>query len=274
MRTPRLSSEKVLGAAAIRRTRVATCAAKAPTNDDDSSQRTSVAIRRSTQRPQSTQRTTSLRLCELGVQSSRFQRRDDRRHDLEQVADDAVVGDLEDRRVGILVDRDDGAATPFMPTRCWIAPEMPSATYSFGATVWPELPTCRSIGSQPASQIGREAASSAPSASASCCGERQMFLPLDAAADRRRSARPATDRPPASPPGTAPRASAGSPTRRSSTSSARTGAGDAPLRRLIGAERADLERDEMRRRPLRHDVGGQLALEHRPHERRLAAAAS
>src|SRR2546429_6707380 len=29
------------------------------------------------------------------------------RHDLEQVADDAVVGDLEDRRLGILVDRDD-----------------------------------------------------------------------------------------------------------------------------------------------------------------------
>src|SRR5437763_9656378 len=34
---------------------------------------------------------------------------DDRRHDLEQVADDAVVGDLEDRRVGILVDGDDRA---------------------------------------------------------------------------------------------------------------------------------------------------------------------
>ena len=31
----------------------------------------------------------------------------DRRNDLEQVADDAVVGDLENRRVGILVDRDD-----------------------------------------------------------------------------------------------------------------------------------------------------------------------
>ena len=54
-----------------------------------------------------------------------------------------------------------------MPTRCWMAPEIPSARYSFGATVCPELPTCRSIGSQPESQIGREAASSAPSASAS-----------------------------------------------------------------------------------------------------------
>ena len=38
--------------------------------------------------------------------------RDHRRHDLEQVADDAVVGDLEDRRLGILVDRDDGARRP------------------------------------------------------------------------------------------------------------------------------------------------------------------
>ena len=61
----------------------------------------------------------------------------------------------------------------------------------------------------------------------------------------------------------------GSPRRRRVTSSARTGAGDAPSRGLIGAKRADLERDEMRRRALRHDVGGQLALEHRPHERRL-----
>ena len=35
-----------------------------------------------------------------------------RRHDLEQIADDAVVGDLEDRRVGVLVDRDDRARRP------------------------------------------------------------------------------------------------------------------------------------------------------------------
>ena len=46
------------------------------------------------------------------VLSSRLYRLDDRRDDLEQVADDAVVGDLEDRRVGILVDRDDRAASP------------------------------------------------------------------------------------------------------------------------------------------------------------------
>src|SRR2546428_12686554 len=41
--------------------------------------------------------------------------------------------------------------------------------YILGATVWPELPTWRSMGSHPLSQIGREAASSAPSASASFC---------------------------------------------------------------------------------------------------------
>ena len=32
------------------------------------------------------------------------------RHDLEQVAHEAVVGDLEDRRLGVLVDRDDHLA--------------------------------------------------------------------------------------------------------------------------------------------------------------------
>src|ERR1039458_1045540 len=59
------------------------------------------------------------------------------------------------------------ALDPFMPTRCWIAPEMPTAMYTLGETVWPELPTWRSLGSQPLSQMGRDAANSAPSASAS-----------------------------------------------------------------------------------------------------------
>ena len=36
-----------------------------------------------------------------------FQFRNHRRHDLEQIADDPVVGDFEDRRLGVLVDRDD-----------------------------------------------------------------------------------------------------------------------------------------------------------------------
>ena len=51
----------------------------------------------------------------------------------------------------------------------------------------------------------------------------------------------------------------------------RTGAARALLHR-VGAKRADLERHEVRRRPLEHDVGVDLALEHRPHEREAAAA--
>ena len=46
--------------------------------------------------------------------------------DFEEVAYDAVVGHFEDGGVFVLVDGDDGLA-PFMPTRCWIAPEMPMA---------------------------------------------------------------------------------------------------------------------------------------------------
>ena len=44
MRKPSWSSEKVLGAAAISRTRVATCAANAPTKASEQDQRTSVAM--------------------------------------------------------------------------------------------------------------------------------------------------------------------------------------------------------------------------------------
>jgi hypothetical protein len=53
--------------------------------------------------------------------------RDHRRHDLEQIADDAVIGDFEDRRIASLLMATIVRA-PFMPTTCWMAPEMPSAT--------------------------------------------------------------------------------------------------------------------------------------------------
>jgi hypothetical protein len=33
-----------------------------------------------------------------------------------------------------------------MPVRCWIAPEMPTATYSSGAMILPVWPTCISFG--------------------------------------------------------------------------------------------------------------------------------
>ena len=48
-------------------------------------------------------------------------------HDLVEVANDAEVRELENRRVRVLVDRDD-VLRDCMPTLCWIAPEMPAAT--------------------------------------------------------------------------------------------------------------------------------------------------
>ena len=38
-----------------------------------------------------------------------------------------------------------------IPTRCWIAPEIPNAMYSVGATVFPDWPTCCGWGNQPRS---------------------------------------------------------------------------------------------------------------------------
>jgi len=32
-----------------------------------------------------------------------------------------------------------------MPAKCWMAPEMPAATYSCGATILPVCPTCQSL---------------------------------------------------------------------------------------------------------------------------------
>src|SRR5215467_9087753 len=54
-----------------------------------------------------------------------------------------------------------------MPARCWMAPEMPTATYSCGETVLPVWPTWNWCGYQPASVTAREAPTAAPSASAS-----------------------------------------------------------------------------------------------------------
>src|SRR4051812_31735969 len=54
-----------------------------------------------------------------------------------------------------------------MPTLCWIAPEMPSATYSFGETTLPVCPICAAYGYQPASTTARVAPTAPPSAWAS-----------------------------------------------------------------------------------------------------------
>src|SRR3954463_14121308 len=45
-----------------------------------------------------------------------------------------------------------------IPTLCWIAPEMPQATYSLGDTVLPGCPTCIDSDVQPASTTARAAA--------------------------------------------------------------------------------------------------------------------
>src|SRR6185436_12291703 len=55
----------------------------------------------------------------------------------------------------------------FMPARCWMAPEMPTAMYSSGATILPVCPTCQSFGTNPASTAAREAPIAAFSLSAS-----------------------------------------------------------------------------------------------------------
>ena len=46
---------------------------------------------------------------------------------------------------------------PFIPTKCCIAPEIPTEKYSLGDTVCPELPICLECSSQPASTTGLDA---------------------------------------------------------------------------------------------------------------------
>ena len=57
-------------------------------------------------------------------------------HDLEQIADNAIVATLKMGASGSLL-----TATitfeVFIPARCWIAPEMPQAMYRLGVTVLP-----------------------------------------------------------------------------------------------------------------------------------------
>ena len=52
-------------------------------------------------------------------------------NDLEQVAADAIVGDLKDGSSLVLVDSDDALGV-LHTSLCWMAPEMPSATYTLG----------------------------------------------------------------------------------------------------------------------------------------------
>lgn len=50
----------------------------------------------------------------------------------------------------------------FIPATCWIAPLIPSATYSSGATTFPVCPTCCSLGASPASTTARDAPTAPP----------------------------------------------------------------------------------------------------------------
>src|SRR3989344_3566873 len=54
----------------------------------------------------------------------------------------------------------------FMPAKCWMAPEIPAAMYSCGATNLPVWPTCQSLGAEPASTAAGLAAIAVSSSSA------------------------------------------------------------------------------------------------------------
>ena len=71
-----------------------------------------------------------------------------------------------------------------MPTLCWIAPEMPAARYSFGATVLPVWPICAAYGYQPASTTARVAATAVlpPNALASVLGQLEALGLAESAA--------------------------------------------------------------------------------------------
>src|SRR5687767_7141263 len=66
-----------------------------------------------------------------------------------------------------------------MPARCWMAPEMPLATYSCGETVLPVCPIWEECGYQPESTAARDAPTAAPSESpnASASGKSRPVPP-------------------------------------------------------------------------------------------------
>src|SRR6266540_2388214 len=74
-----------------------------------------------------------------------------------------------------------------IPTLCWIAPEMPTAMYSFGETVLPVCPTWAAYGYQPASTTARVAAT-APSRARRASSSRARRR--DAPEKRERSQKP------------------------------------------------------------------------------------
>lgn len=69
------------------------------------------------------------------------------------------------------------------PDKCWAAPEIPNAIYSFGATVLPDNPTCQEAGHQLRSQATRLAPAAPPnklassSSSLNCVGPPRPLPP-------------------------------------------------------------------------------------------------
>ena len=63
-----------------------------------------------------------------------------------------------------------------IPARCWIAPEMPTATYNVGLTVLPVCPTWSAWGRHPASTTAREAPTAARPANAAASSSNTLKL--------------------------------------------------------------------------------------------------
>src|SRR2546426_10363497 len=63
-----------------------------------------------------------------------------------------------------------------IPARCWIAPEMPTATYRVGLTVLPVCPTWSAWGRHPASTTARDAPTAARPAKAAASSSNTLKL--------------------------------------------------------------------------------------------------
>src|SRR5205809_4072353 len=63
-----------------------------------------------------------------------------------------------------------------IPARCWIAPEMPTATYRVGLTVLPVCPTWSACGRHPASTTARDAPTAARPAKAAASASNTLKL--------------------------------------------------------------------------------------------------
>src|SRR6266478_4623683 len=140
-----------------------------------------------------------------------------------------------------------------------MAPLIPSAKYNFGATVCPELPIWRSIGSQPSSQIGLEAAISAPIAfaTASAC---EIFSGA------------LMPRPTATISGACVKSTADFASLNSSSGLVRicSAFNSIARRSLVRAERARLKRREPWAFTEKRDVRSGFPLKHLPHENQFA----